>query len=90
MYYLWDGPNDANGSFSLHSRELVWRLEKRQWWSKVMGSAAMYSSMPCFLALSASLPPPAALGSAEFFPVVTGGVGLCACRQDKRASIGDS
>ncbi len=45
---------EAKGSCNLQSSESLWSSWKRSWWSMVMGSAAMYSSMPCFRARSAS------------------------------------
>jgi hypothetical protein len=69
---------EAKGSLSRHSRLRFWSFLNRLWCSKVIGSAAMYSSIPCFLALSAS---PWGLLADEAFPLVTGGAGRWAWRE---------
>ena len=46
--------SDANGSFNLHSKLSFCKCVNSLWWSKPIGSAAMNSSIPCFLALSVS------------------------------------
>ncbi len=45
---------EANGSLSLQSSESVCSSARTTLWSKVMGSAAMNSSIPCLRARSAS------------------------------------